>query len=150
AASKEDTAAIRRELNRSLSKRIALRHVPTTNPSCTAMVSQALVLGWVRHSAIIAGAVTVALNQGVMPRIMAQARRRSWLRAPGAVLRCFTQRRALRDRRCPDLRGLLVPSRCTQRGFGWQERPARPSRSSEQLSRHHSHTHEAVDREHTT
>jgi hypothetical protein len=50
---------------------MALTHVPATKPSCTAIVSHAVVLVPTRHSAIMPGAATVALNQGVIPSTIA-------------------------------------------------------------------------------
>jgi hypothetical protein len=69
----DETAASRRALNRSLSSSSALINVPNTNPSCTAMVNHVLTPGVVRHSAIMPGAATVALNHGVIPRTIAAA-----------------------------------------------------------------------------
>src|SRR5689334_15230764 len=74
----DDTAANTRGLKGSLSKRTALTSAPSTNPSCTAIVSHAAVPEPDSHSAIIPGAATVALNQGVMPNTMASANSPSW------------------------------------------------------------------------
>src|SRR4029434_3705512 len=70
----DEAAASLRALKRSLSSKTALTNVPSTNPSWTAIVSHALTLGVVAHSAIIPGAATVALNHGVIPSTIAVAR----------------------------------------------------------------------------
>jgi hypothetical protein len=90
----DEAAASRRGLNRSLTSNTALTNVPRTNPSWTATVNQALVLGLAFHSATIPGAATAALNHGVIPRIIARASTASCREAPGATFGSVTRRPA--------------------------------------------------------
>src|SRR5688572_6403575 len=112
----DDPAASRRALHRSLRSRTALMNVPSTNPSWTAIVNQALSAPDTRHSAIIPGAATVALNQGVIPRIIAVDNTASCPRAPSARSRFTTLRpwRALQHR---GRRELHAPPRRTRPTF---------------------------------
>src|SRR5688572_26389382 len=138
-----DAAANRFALQRSLSSSMALKNVPATNPSCTIMVSHAAVAGALPHSAIIPGAATVALNHGVIPRIIATERATSWQGAPGTAP-TVTLRQAWLGQ---PLRGPQAPHARTQRtrrAFGPRWRASRQYPTSRPLSRHHRYVHRAV------
>src|SRR5262245_17750038 len=67
----------RRALSTSARFNVALNSVPTTNPACTAIVSQAIVDEEIESSLAMEGAAAVAENQRVMPSNWAAATRKS-------------------------------------------------------------------------
>ena len=71
------SANSRRALRTSARFSVALINVPTTNPACTAIVSQAMPDEEMESSVAMAGAAAVAENQSVMPSNWAAAINRS-------------------------------------------------------------------------
>ncbi len=81
----QPTANRRRALSTSARFSTLLNRVPSTNPACTAIVSQAVAerVNW--NSAAIAGPAAVAENHKVIPRNWAKATRASMRRAASGL-----------------------------------------------------------------
>src|SRR6476660_5268665 len=133
---KADPEASRRALKRSLRRRTALTNVPSTNPSWTAIVSQAPTLGVAFHSAIIPGAATVALNQGVIPRTIPRASTASCREAPGARSGFVKRRPTWLDLRRQRHARPREQSRCTPRASDQKFQAAHQDLLSGAQSRH--------------